>query len=197
MGGQGAHPSPLAQPWAGHAPWTSPRARPGSGPGSLHSAQGPAAQAAQMRGRPGSPGRSCPPEGVEVGGGIGPCPARVPAHQTPQWEADPGVRAGEGQSRRKSRGAGMTVRLWQGQHPPGPGRGSVRRQPGSSKDGSYLLSDKRAEKRRFTRLAALSFFEILIIIKEVIISLQMTHLAFFSKPPQCNLAHRSSLYPEF
>lgn len=75
-----------------------------------------------MRGRPGSPGRSCPPEGAGVGRGIGPCPAPAPAHQTPQWETEPGVRAGEGRSRRKSRGAGTTVRLGQGRRPPGQGR---------------------------------------------------------------------------
>lgn len=59
-----ARPSPRG----GHAPWTSPQARPGSGPGSWRSAQGPAAQAVPMRGPPGNPGQSCPPGEAAKGG---------------------------------------------------------------------------------------------------------------------------------
>lgn len=61
-------------------------------------------------------------KGAGVGRGSGPCPAPAPAHQTPQWETDPGVGAGEDRSRRKSRGASRTMRLWQGRRPPGQGR---------------------------------------------------------------------------
>lgn len=81
-----------ASPRAECTPWTSPRARPGSGPGSWRSARGPAARAAPTRGPPGNPGQSCPPGRAE--GGWCCSPLRRGCQGGPDPPA-PAARAGE------------------------------------------------------------------------------------------------------
>lgn len=105
-----------AGPRAERTPWTSPRARPGSGPGSWRSARGPAAQAVLTRGPPGNPGQFCPPGRAKGGWCWHPVLLLVPAHHSGEGvrraRTPPAPGAGAGGALSRSRRAGLAAWLW-------------------------------------------------------------------------------------